>query len=232
MRLPDVRAELEDELTWRLDEIRFLRNQLGDFKKEQERDRFRRTMVVMLYAHFEGFWRAAFMIYVKALNECRVRCADATDSLVAAAFSGVFEALVDSNRKSAFFRASAPDDMKLHRFCRHAEFAGRVHEFSSQTVEIEADAVVDTESNLKPIVIRKNLFRLGFKHDAFVQHEGTVNWLLNWRNSISHGATRSGVTQQDYEPLEQAVMDVMRAVVQMIYDSLKDRRYLRVKCSV
>lgn len=227
MKLADVRAELEEELTWRLEEIRFFKNQLGELRKDEERERYRRAMVVMLYSHFEGFWKMAFMIYVNAINSCRVRCSEATESLVAASFSDLFEALADSGRKSDHFRRNAPDDTKLHRFSRHAEFVGRFHEFTSKTIVIEPENVVDTESNLKPSVIRKNLFRLGFKHDAFKKHEGTVDWLLQWRNEIAHGATRSGVKDSEYEPLELAVVDVMKSVLQFVYDSLKDKRYLR-----
>ena len=46
-------------------------------------------------------------------------------------------------------------------------------------VDIPADKVVDPESNLKPDVIRKTLFRLGFQHDTFHPHEATVHQLLN-----------------------------------------------------
>ena len=67
MNLADIRAELEDELRWRTEELRFFKNQLSDFRSDDERNRFRRALVVMLYSHFEGFWKAAFSIYVKAL---------------------------------------------------------------------------------------------------------------------------------------------------------------------
>jgi hypothetical protein len=227
MSLAEVRAELDEELTWRLEELRFFKNRLGEFRRDEERERYRRAMVVMLYAHVEGFWKAAFTIYVKAINKTGLRCSDAVEALVAAAFTEALEALADGGRKSDYFRHSAPDDAKLHRFSRQQEFVSRIDEFVSQTVVIEPDDVVDTESNLKPVVIRKNLFRLGFQHDAFKEHEGTVDWLLNWRNQIAHGATRSGLTAEHYEPLERAVIDVMSTIVRFIYDSLKEQRYLR-----
>lgn len=227
MNLAEVRAELEEEFTWRGDEIRFLRNQLSDLTKVHERDRFRRAMVVMLYSHFEGFWKAAFMIYVKALNAENIAFAEANHALLAASATNIFEALADSNRKADFFRNTAPDDVKLHRFCRHAEFAGRIEEFSFRRVVIDPDCVVDTESNLKPVVIRKNLFRLGFDYKLFSHHEGTINWLLQKRNNVAHGGTRAGVDETEYDPLEIAVMDVMKSVIQIIYTSLRERRYLR-----
>jgi hypothetical protein len=229
MSLADVRAELEEELTWRLDELRFFKNQLSELRSEDDRERYRRALVVMLYSHFEGFWKAAFMIYVKAINQTKVQCSEASEALVAATFAEVFEALADGNRKSDYFRRTAPGDLKLHRFSRHQEFVGRIHEFVQQVVSIEPDDAVDTESNLKPVVIRKNLFRLGFQHDSFSAHEGAIDRLLQWRNHIAHGATRSGLSKSQYEPLEKAVVEVMETVILFIYESLKEERYLRRK---
>ncbi len=209
MNLANIRAELEEALTWRVEELRFHGNQLSALSKESDQDRYRRAMVVILYSHFEGFWKGAFTIYVNAINSSKLRCVDANESLVAASFAEVFHALSDSGRKSVYFRNSAPDDTKLHRFCRHTEFVSRIGEFERETVLIEPDNVVDTESNLKPSVIRKNLFRLGFPHDTFSEFETTIGWLLKSRNQVAHGATRSGLTAVEYEPLELAVMDVM-----------------------
>lgn len=50
MNLADIRAELEDELRWRSEELRFLKNQLTDLRNDDERCQFRRALVVMLYA--------------------------------------------------------------------------------------------------------------------------------------------------------------------------------------
>lgn len=94
-------------------------------------------------------------------------------------------------------------------------------------VDIPADKVVDPESNLKPDVIRKNLYRLGFQHDMFERHEGTVHQLLNKRNAVAHGSTRLGVEEDDYNKLEAAVLDIMNDVVKLLFESLRRRSYLR-----
>jgi hypothetical protein len=46
----DIRGELEEEQTWRRDEIRFLRNQIANMQSDAEKDQYRRSLVVMLYA--------------------------------------------------------------------------------------------------------------------------------------------------------------------------------------
>ena len=45
MNLADIRAELEEELRWRTDELRFFKNQLTIFRNEDDRKRFRRALV-------------------------------------------------------------------------------------------------------------------------------------------------------------------------------------------
>ncbi|MBI5590786.1 MAG: hypothetical protein HY881_09915 [Deltaproteobacteria bacterium] len=227
MDVAEVRAELEEELSCRLEEIRFFRNQLGEMHRVDDKERYCKCLVVMLYAHFEGFWKAAFSIYLKAINKENIKCRDAVAQIVAASMSDLFNALSDSNSKCAFFRKSAPDDTKLHRFARHSEFAGRIDKAFEATVKIPIDDVVDTESNLSTVVLRKNLFRLGFSHEEFKREEGTINELLRRRNDIAHGSARKGVPLDLYSNLEFAVIGVMKRVVILIFDSLNARRFLR-----
>lgn len=227
MNLADVRAELEDELEWRLEEMRFFKNQLSDLPSKDQRDRHRRALVVMLYSHFEGFWKAAFSIYVKAINAEAVLCKDATHSLVAATLFDLLAGLSDSQKKHPFFRSKAWEDKKLHQMYRQIEFLSRLPNIEATKVNISAAKVVDTESNLWPEVIRKNLYRLGFQHDLFQTHEGTVHNLLNRRNSIAHGSTRLGIEEGVYNELESAVRDIMTDVVKLLFESLHRRVYLR-----
>ncbi len=232
MDVAEVRAELEEEMSRRLDEIRFFRNQLSELGCDDEKERYCQCLVVMLYAHFEGFWKAAFSIYLKAINQECIPCKEAIEQIVAASMSDLFSALSDPNSKCSFFRRPAPDDTKLHRFARHSEFAARIEDAFSSVVSIPIDDVVDTESNLTPIVVRKNLFRLGFSHDEFKSEEGTINELLRRRNDIAHGSSRQGVPLDSYFSLESSVFGVMKRVVVLIFDSLRERRFQKAVTAV
>jgi len=227
MNLADIRAELEDELEWRLEEMRFFKNQLADLRTTDQRDRHRRALVVMLYSHFEGFWKAAFSIYVKAINAESICCKEATHSLVAASLFDLLAGLSDHQKKHPFFRSKAPDDTKLHQIHRQIEFLLRLPDMETTKVSIPAEKVVDPESNLKPEVIRKNLFRLGFQYDLFESHEGTVHQLLNKRNSVAHGSTRQGIEETEYNNLEESVLAIMSDVVKLLFVSLQRKTYLR-----
>lgn len=227
MDVAEVRAELEEELSRRLEDIRFFRNKLSDMEDDDSQSRYCKCLVVMLYAHFEGFWKAAFSIYLKTINSEGVQCSDAIEEFVAASMHDLFQALANPNSKSDFFRRTAPDDTKLHRFARHKEFAGSVETAFASVVEIPVDDLVDTESNLTPVVVKKILFRLGFSHEEFKSEEGTIQQLLRRRNDIAHGSARGGVPVNAYTDLESAVISVMKRVVLLIFESLNAKSYLK-----
>ena len=79
---------------------------------------------------------------------------------------------------------------------------------------------------MSPIVLRKNLFRLGFSHTQFQEHEGKINKLLSYRNSIAHGEMRTGVAVDVYEDLKKMVFLIMDAVGQLVVESLRDKQFL------
>ena len=90
------------------------------------------------------------------------------------------------------------------------------------------DDTVDVESNLKPVVLRKNLYKLGLPHDAFQTYEGKIGQLLAIRNSVAHGAKKEGLRREEYQPIEQAIFKVMDEFMELIINSLKDKKFLKL----
>ncbi|MFN9836724.1 MAG: MAE_28990/MAE_18760 family HEPN-like nuclease, partial [Pseudanabaena sp.] len=56
--ISDILAQIEAEQTWRYDEIRFFQNQATNVPLDKQ-DQFRRVLILLLYAHFEGFCKFA-----------------------------------------------------------------------------------------------------------------------------------------------------------------------------
>jgi hypothetical protein len=148
MNLSDIRAQLEMELTWRQNEMRLLHNQLAFIEKDEEKNRYRKSLVVMLYSHYEGFCKTAFLIYINSVNKERLKCLEMNDYIVTANFAEIFIALEVPNAKCKIFKPKLPEDTKLHRFCRQVNFISELNNFLSKQVNIPED-VIDTESNLK-----------------------------------------------------------------------------------
>lgn len=226
MNSAELWAEIEADQAWREDEIRFLQNRLSGLESDLDKRRFRRALILILYAHFEGFFRFALSHYIKAVNRAGLTCQEAQTALAAATLTEVFRELRNPTSKSRAFQRSLPDDAKLHRFARDKEFLDRLEDFMSRRLAIPDD-VIDTESNLKPHVIRKNLYHLGFSPDKFSAFEGQVNKLLNFRNRIAHGETRQGIDDEDYASLREAAQKMMNEMKREIMQSIESKDYIR-----
>lgn len=226
MNVPAIRAELESEWTWRANEIRFFKNVGAKLPGSPDRDQFRRALVLLLYAHFEGFCKAALLTYVSAVNsEGEIR-ADVRTSLATSSFYEEFRLLANSNHKPVSFSVRIENDSELQRFGRERNFLESLDAFWSKSCAVP-DSVVDTESNLSDIVLRKNLFRLGFPAEIFAAHDGSIQHLLRRRNNIAHGADKAGLEEKKYLELEAAVSRIANALIILITDYLREKLYLK-----
>ena len=224
--LAAVRSEIEQEREWREKELRSLKNLITQIRATEDQNVTRKALVVMLYAHFEGLTKALFTIYVNALNGLEIRISSAHSALAAAALADLFKALRNPNSKCKVFQHTLPQDVKLHRYARDREFLERTANFGAKALKIEPDLVVDTESNLKPVVLRKILFQLGLDPDVVAPWEGHVNQLIKRRNDVAHGTARDGIDVKDYDALEKAVKDVVDALVAALTTALTSQAYL------
>lgn len=230
MEIDDIIAQIEGDSLWRQDEIRFYQNTLISVPDDADKKKFRRVLVVMLYAHFEGYTKFAFKVYVDALNANSIKCKDALPCLVASTMDDVISSLSNQSKKSDFFRNTAPDDTKLHTLSRQSEFIERLTEVGESTISIP-HSVVNTESNLKPVVLQKILFRLGFNIDALHGIEGKITRLLISRNDIVHGEDRDGLDDSEYTSIRDMVFDMMQKIQMFISQALIHRKYLKPAAS-
>lgn len=226
MDLEALWAEIEADQFWRMEEIRFFQNRVSELTNQEEKEQFRRVLVLLVYAHFEGFCKFAFLHYIKAVNREGIRCGDASYAIAAASLYDLFQSLRYPEAKCPEFRNTLPDDKKLHLFAREREFVQRANNFEERFV-IVPDDVVDTESNLEPIVLRKNLFKLGFRHDQFESIEGDIHTLLNFRHKIAHGELKSGIRDDQYNKVYEAAITIINQVKRDVMKGLEEKWYLR-----
>jgi hypothetical protein len=146
--------------------------------------------------------------------------------LAAATLTLAFHGLRDTQKKNPLYGRQLPDDPVLHRFAREREFIERVDDFTSRVLCIP-DEVVDTESNLKPNVLKTMLYKLGLDPSQFEDIYSDIGQLVGLRNNIAHGATKKGIDQKLYDAYEQAAFRVMNKVAEDIMEALKSSSYLR-----
>jgi hypothetical protein len=225
MKIESIWAELEQDLAWRHDELRLLSNTRNSLKREVERDRFRRAQLVMLYAHVEGFCKLAFLIYIKAINTSGTSTSSASNELVASAFSDLFHALQHGDEKGKVFSSKLPTDPKLHIVARRRDFVAEYDAILRRRIEIP-DTAVNTESNLGSIVMRRNLFRLGFPEDRMAEYDQSLDELVNRRNNIAHGSDDAIVKATDYDRLQRTVFRAMDELALVIVEAIDQSSYL------
>ena len=226
MQLEEVRAEMEQELTWRHQELVFLGNITGYVNKEEDKEKYRKALIVMLYAHFEGFCKTCLLIYIKAINDLKISRKVANDSLVTSSMEEIFNRYDDLDRKCKVFKRQLPDDSKLHRFYRRTDFTKEFNDFLEEDLFIQ-DNIVNTESNLHYIVLKKNLFKLGIDYTIFNQFENSIDSLVNKRNSIAHGSERYGVKENEFMKVQSDILKVMNKIIKILMENIMDEKYKR-----
>ncbi len=225
MDLEPVRIELERQQTWRQNEIRFLKNQLANIPDESDKKRYRKSLVVMLYSHYEGFFKFALLQYVSAINSSRLDSSKCTQTVAAASLWRHFAELETGKKKSRIFK-KAPIDDHLHRFSRRIEFIERYESFVNSPVRLPED-VINTQSNLWPEAVQKNLYCVGLDHQVLKADDPIIMRLLTTRNSIAHGLEEDGIESADYELLEESVFRLMDKLMELILEAVKSERFIR-----
>lgn len=220
----EFRAALEAELAWRQEELAFFKNQLNEIS-EEEKNKYRKSLVLILYSHMEGYIKICLQTYIQYINSQELSRKDVKTGLIVASMHKEFIAYENLERKSEFFRKELPDDKRLHRLYRRVDFMEKVDDFKEQKLNIE-DQIIDTESNLWYIVLQKNLYKVGLPIDLFDGYQSAIDALVNRRNSIAHGNFRSGVTADEFSNWETKVSDVLSGVTRLLYDYANNKKYL------
>lgn len=144
MRSPeDVFQDIEIDRALRETEIRLIENVAARASDEREKTMLRRSLVLLTYAHLEGFCKFALMAYAGAVNALKLPCREAATPLVAVTLSRVFAALRNVESKHPYFATKLPDDRALHLLARERAFIEGFEAISAERVEVP-DRTIDT----------------------------------------------------------------------------------------
>jgi RiboL-PSP-HEPN len=223
-----VAAELEEDERLRISELILLENICESLNDEAIQNRMRKSMLVMLYAQLEGFTKFALEVYKRHVSEANLKCGDVQSELAVSAFSDVFSALKGSDRVTKKFLPKELHETKedLRTFAIQKTLVDRASSFLDSDLMIP-EKYIDLESNLKPIVLKKNLFRLGLEHNQFSEHDAVLQKLVGLRNNIAHGDIVAGVDSKDYDDMRGSVLKIVQDIRLKIIDAIQTRRYLK-----
>ncbi|MEO3859198.1 MAE_28990/MAE_18760 family HEPN-like nuclease [Acrocarpospora sp. B8E8] len=217
-----IRAVLENELTWRRDEIRHLRNLFTSAKIEADAVR-RRALLVMLYAHLEGFAKFSLEQYAIVINNAQVQIMHLKPQLYAAC-------LVDRFKNYRASEVADPYDSSATRarqVMKDAELIQAIIGLQGQIATIDARSVASADSNLSASVLRRNLALLALDESDFHQFTSTMDGLLKLRNNIAHGERATLPSDPAFLKLEGRIFGLCETLMREIYQSVRDETYLR-----
>ena len=230
--LEDIRAQLELDISWRRTEMRRLNNVLMSIIDTDVQVSQRRCLFMMLYAHYEGFFKLALSTYAQQINNLNIKCGDVKEALAAASFSRVFSDLADVHKIPHLLKGNMLMDENIKIVARRAAFINQMRQFDLLTVNIEEKSVVKTDSNLWLYVLRPILFQLGFDSKVFDIHEGDIKFLMNTRNTVAHGGDEKPLKQENYENVQRVVFEMMSDMAVLITNALIDESYLRTQPTI
>lgn len=226
MPSPDeVLGELEADRAVRENEVRLIRNLAAAEVNASRSVALRRSLVLVTYAHLEGFSRFALYSYVSALNALKLPCSDAAMPLVAASLHQAFAALRNAQSKHPIFAKKMPDDAALHMSWREQTFVQDIGPLMTSSVAIP-DGVVNAESNLSPLVLKRNLYILGLNSELTPEQSTSLSELLGRRNAIAHGERVSPSATEVGSYVDTAFL-LMKFVQSEVFESLDRKGYLR-----
>lgn len=224
MTINELREEMESELTWRTDELRMLKNNLEYISKIIDKEKYRKSLLVMLYSHFEGFSKICFLIYIKFINSKNLKRINLKDKpeLIASCMNDIFKYYDDKDRKNKFFNRTLPDDKAVHSVYRRVDLINGFKTYLDDIVIID-DNVINTESNLKSFVLSKNFYMVGIDYAIFKEYNVDIDKLVNLRNSIAHGSEKTGIKEEVYNKLEKVILNkVMNKLIIIFEKQAKD----------
>ena len=229
MRSPeDVHEDIEGDRSSREAEVRLIERLVHRSESHEEKEMLKRSLILLLYAHLEGFCKFALLSYTSALNALELRCGEAAYPVAAAGLSKVFAALRNSQSKHGAFKKSLPEDTQLHLAAREQDFIKSYEKIICERV-ILSDALVDTKSNLSSDILKKMLFQLGLNYPAVDEYGSKMAKLLGMRNAIAHGDRLKIPSDKDIRDFTTTTFEVMSFLQNEVYRALKSRIYPRAQ---
>lgn len=202
--------QLEDDLDWRLTELAILKKQAVLASKYSDRyTALLRALWAMLYAHYEGFCKFAWDIYLDELQKSGVKTKDCKDEIAKLSLQKQFKSLKGN---------LTPEN--LWDF-GHTDFRTMLEDNLDFQIKLE------TKSNLYPNLFKDNSTKVCLKCELVEQYETELKTLVGRRNEIAHGQKMSIKDIKEYKKYEDAAIEVMHELAIAIVDCLDKKLYLK-----
>lgn len=202
--------QIESDLRWREAELGSLKLAVASAPTGSDRQRaLLRALLAMLYAHYEGFSKFCWELFLDEVEKVACTRAQAVQQLAELSLEKVIRNLRGNTSTQAIW-----------------EFVHTV--FPAEMVKpLSFPVRPETQSNLWPNLAMDNVHALGLSCPQIDEHRQLLRSLVGRRNEIAHGQKLEVRDLAEYEPYERAVMIVLHELAVVIVDHLEKRKYLR-----
>lgn len=219
----EFRSDMEDSLSWRVNEFLALKNLL----RSDNSVPVVKTLIVMLYAHFEGFFKDCLECYIKYINSTNLTLSNFIDTVITASLSREYMAFEDSNRKCKELTSVPPAEEFLHKYHRRRELTKKfTSNYLDKKIRID-EKIINTKSNLDYGVLQENLYILGFDYNYFMDKQNNITKLVRLRNSVAHGSQREPIDFSEFEKIEEDILGIMEEMIKYLYRFCLEEKYLK-----
>jgi hypothetical protein len=225
MNLDELRIQLEEDLAWRFDELRHLRNTLlGSLDHDAWPASALRTILVMQYAHLEGFAHNAFRLYVDAINARKLRAHQVRPHLFACALTPEFNELR--------LGGSDQEDMEgrlTRRASSQVKFVNKLRSLNEGEILIDADRSISMEMNFGADVLRRTMLMLAIpESEVNENYYRSLEFVRRARNDIAHGSRREVISPRLFERHQKVCEQFMNELTRIITAAVRQEWFMAV----
>jgi len=203
--------ELYENKDWRIQELKKLGNEVEENINIDLKPLFFRSLVPMIYAHWEGFVVSSVKKYFECLNSFNYTITDLDICYITTAFEAKLEKIFESQN--------------FDKRKKHLEIL-----LSIINNSIKFDKRIDTKSNLNFNILVMICEKLKFNKDKFKDYKIDLNELVNIRNAIAHGDTPA-FEFKNYTEIEKYILlieNLMLDFISEIEDIIKFEKFKRI----
>lgn len=201
--------EILQDLLWREDELVMLKILAHSSKEKKiQHNVLLKSLLLMLYAHYEGFCKFAWEQYLSVISNQNILRLHLHDSIICFSLEDEFRKIknLSSDKIYNFFITTLPILM---------------NEKVNFNIKLEA------ESNLKSNIFEKNSNKINITVPSFQESHRIINRLVFIRNQIAHGEQNYINDLTEYQKFEKTTIEVMYNLAEVIIDAINEKKYLK-----
>lgn len=247
-KIGEYRSQLEEDLTWRNDELRFYYNQRNKFEKTEEASKFFKLLILAYYAHFEGFFRYSLKVYVDAVNSLKIPLRKAKPFLVVGTLESDFVAYDDVNKWTQKEKPSNEEELpnelpSTRRRENRLKLLLSIEKkilTSDSKVKLpvsekydDKNSILYMQQNISKEAMEVLLSRVGLSfEDVQLEIEDRVfGEFLGRRNPIAHGDNseryREGISLKELDRYKKLYEEITAKLPIVIIQALREKKYLK-----